>query len=149
MMTRTHDSKPTASLVLDNRTILKDGSHPLKLKIGWGKDDNRKWSIGYNFTKEKYSDLLANATRAPYKDIWVHLNAKLRKADNIIRDLMAFFRFEDFKERFFDTPNFKIQVDESSLMFICVAFLLRNQQLHLHLQIHDVQTRMCCLPHLP
>ncbi|AYB31927.1 tyrosine-type recombinase/integrase [Chryseolinea soli] len=119
MMTKTHDSKPTASLVLDSRTILRDGSHPLKLKIGWGKDDNRKWSIGYTFTKEKYAELLTNATRAPYKDIWVHLNAKLRKADNIIRDLMPFFRFEDFKERFFDAPNFKIQVDESSLMFIC------------------------------
>lgn len=115
-------SKPTVSLFLDTRTIKKGGKDkgksPLKLRVTYESKNNRSWSIGFSFTEDEYAKLNKNFRKDPYKDTWLAIDAKVKKAESIIDGLMPFFSFEEFKERFLRKGSIKDVSDKSSLLYI-------------------------------
>jgi integrase len=122
--------KPTVNFFLDTRRELKNGKYSLKLSVT-AKRINRSWSLGFEFTKEEYAKLLKNQRRDPYKDTWNAIQAKLDRAERIIKEMMPFFNFQEFKDRFFHDSSLRVAMDSSSLLTIsghlCKAYQERGQ----------------------
>jgi integrase/recombinase XerD len=110
---------PTVSVFLDTRDEpKKNGKYPLKLRVTVGEKSNRSRGIGFDFTEKEFTKLKNNQLKHPYKDIWNQIAALITKGDKIVEELMPFFTFKDFWERFFDTrKSFVIEVEKTSLNY--------------------------------
>ncbi len=122
--------KPTVNVFLDKRTTLKSDKHPLKLSVTADRK-NRSWSFGFAFTIDEYEKLVKNQRKAPYKDVWNEIQAHLGRAERVINEMMPFFNFSDFKNRFFAVTSTKVTSDRASLIyvqdFICAEYMSKEQ----------------------
>jgi integrase/recombinase XerD len=122
--------KPTVNVFLDTRKVQKNGAFPLKLSVTADRT-NRSWSFGFSFTETEYAKIIKNQRREPYKDTWNEIEANIEKAEKVISDMLPFFTFEEFKERFFRRMSIKVVSDKTSLLHVleeaCTQYLKRGQ----------------------
>jgi site-specific recombinase XerD len=125
-------SNPTVSTFLDTRSNRKkNGKYPLKLRVTVSEHQNRSRGIGFDFTEQEYEKLMKNITKAPWKDIWNLINAKINKGERIVEELMPYFTFEEFWERYFHKKTFEVAIDKTSLMYVtrkvCENYVKKDQ----------------------
>ncbi len=99
-------SKATASMHLDKRRTIEDGTYPIKLRITY----NRKreyYRTPYYATEKEYEKIYGSKPRDNYKTTRIKLDAIVEEAENVIDNLDE-FSFPGFKEVMYKQ---KIEID--------------------------------------
>lgn len=109
--------KPTVNIFLDTRRTKKDKKYPLKLRVTANRV-NRSWNIGMNYSEIEYDKLIKHARKEPYKDEWIKINKKLSDAERILNEMMPFFSFDEFADRYFHKSSLSAVSERASLLFI-------------------------------
>lgn len=129
---------PTVDYFLDTRTPVKsqNNRYPFKIRVKASRTQNRAYGkeagIEYYFTEQEYNEkFLIDRRKEPWKDMWTIINAKIELAEKIIEDMMPFFTFQEFKERFCEAKNYEVVLDESSINYIlakvCAVYLKEDR----------------------
>lgn len=109
--------KPSVGIFLDKRRVRRNGKFPLKLSVTANRI-NRSWSIGMEYSESEYARLVKYSRKEPYKDEWIEINKKLALAEKIINEMMPFFSFDEFIDRFFHKTSLAVKSERASLGFI-------------------------------
>ncbi|HTF20980.1 MAG TPA: phage integrase SAM-like domain-containing protein [Chryseolinea sp.] len=132
--------KPTVTLFLDTRTVLKTNKHRLKLRVGLSRNENRLYNLDFSFAKTEYQKLLKHQMKEPYKDTWNKIDVEVKRANAIIDGMMPYFSFSEFKDWFEDKKSFTVVSDKTSLMAmhnLLRAKYEKNGQLPMSVKIRD------------
>lgn len=101
------------------------------MRVTVNERQNRARGIGFDFTPEEYKKLIGNISKAPWKDIWNRIDANIKRGDRIVDELMPFFTFNEFWERYCEKKTFDVIIDKSSLKYVaskvCENYLKTNQ----------------------
>jgi len=96
--------QPTTAIILDRRSTKADGTHPVKLRIIYGRD-NRKYGTSFSLTESDFEKVMGKTPRKPHKDTKTKLAGVEAKAVDIISELPQ-FTFDAFFTKWYDvTPG--------------------------------------------
>lgn len=88
--------KPTTSIILDKRRILKTGKYPVKLRVTFMRKQHH-FTTTYQMSETEYEAIMGKAPKGKNKDIRLDLQALEQKANNIIQKL-SIFNVDTFKK---------------------------------------------------
>ncbi|MES2387875.1 MAG: site-specific integrase [Bacteroidota bacterium] len=98
------EGKATAKVILDPRSVKKDGTRPLKLRVIY-LSGNRNFGTGLSVLPEDWEKIAAKKARGPLKDIQTQISAIETKAQEIIDSLGA-FTYNRFQDAYNGKPSY-------------------------------------------
>ncbi|WP_341224805.1 site-specific integrase [uncultured Arcticibacterium sp.] len=93
----------TLALIQDTRTIKKDGTYPLKLRVTYNRDQ-KYYSIGLSYSEDDWTKINSIRPGKEFRQIKLLLSKIESRADDIIKEIFP-FTFEDFEKRFNAKPK--------------------------------------------
>ncbi|MBS1681922.1 MAG: site-specific integrase [Bacteroidetes bacterium] len=93
----------TTSIILDTRTMKKDGTFAVKLRLTYNREQ-KYYPINIHLTSEDWKKTLSSKPRQEFKEHRLYFNKIEERAVDIIKNLQP-FSFEGFEKKFDQRPD--------------------------------------------